>query len=100
MATKSKLLNFKVTYKGIFIALLVVTALAFLVARMPVATKIGEMTGNDPNRIHGLGEKVYTVGMIALLVMLALAVVGSPLVMFLLLMVAASLVYHLIQKFK
>jgi hypothetical protein len=95
---KAKLLNLRVTYKLVLSILLVGTIVSFLIARFP--EKIAAITNSDAGRIHGMAEKIYTVGMIGILGILGISVVANPLVMGLLVLTGATLIYHLIQKFK
>jgi hypothetical protein len=95
---KRKILNLKVTYKGILSILLVVVAVAFLIARFP--DKLAQITGGDSGAIHGLSEKIYTIALILVMFILGISVVANPLVMGLILLAGASLIYHLVQKFR
>lgn len=93
-----KILTIKPKSKTVLIALLIITLLGFIVARFP--EMIANLTNQDSGKIHGIGEKIYTVGIILIIAILAISVIANPLVMVLLLATSASLVYHLIQKFK
>jgi hypothetical protein len=97
---KTKLLNLKISNRSMLIVLLIVTAVAFIIARFPeLLMKVAPNA--DPNKIHGAAEKIYTVGLMAILGLIAVASFAVvPLVGLLFLLMVATLGFHLFKKFQ
>jgi hypothetical protein len=96
---KSKILNLKITNRSILIVLLIVTAVAFVIARFPsLLNKV--VPSADTGMIHLAAEKIYTIGLMAILGLIGfVSLAVAPLVAVLFFAMVATLGYHLYKKF-
>jgi uncharacterized membrane protein len=95
-----KPLNIKITYRGVFTFLIIFVVIAWIISLPFTSTKVASMTGSDAGAVHGWAEKLYTIGMIALMVILGLSTMIVPIVGFGFFAIAVTLVWHLYRKFQ
>jgi len=93
-----KMLNFKVTFKGFFIFLVLFIVIAWLVSLL--SPQIAAMTKSNAGTVHLMAEKLYTIGLIVFFLWLAVATMAIPILAVGFVGIAISLGWHLMRKFK